>query len=145
MSGSTGSSASRTSTTYRPATRRDASARRLAGSGYRQDSMGTAAAYDEIADWYEREFLGVLSADDPLGITRALTTLLGTGSGACMDIGCGTGVYAEHVDALGWTPVGVDLSAGMLRHASGRLPVVRADAKRLPVRDASLPAVVAVM
>jgi hypothetical protein len=37
------------------------------------------------------------------------------------------------------------LSAGMLRHAAGRLPAVRADAQRLPVRDGCLPAVAAVM
>lgn len=46
---------------------------------------------------------------------------------------------------MGWAPVGVDLSAGMLRHARGRLPVAQADATRLPFRDASLPAAVAVM
>jgi SAM-dependent methyltransferase len=103
------------------------------------------AAYDEIADWYELEFLAALSDTDPLGIRRALTTLLGTGSGACLEIGCGTGAYAVQVRELGWTPVGVDLSAGMLRHAMGRLPIARADAERLPVRDAAIPAAVTVM
>jgi SAM-dependent methyltransferase len=39
----------------------------------------------------------------------------------------------------------VDLSAGMLRHAASRLPVAMADAARLPVRDAAVPAVIAVM
>lgn len=39
----------------------------------------------------------------------------------------------------------MDLSAGMLRHATGRLPVAQADAERLPVADASVPAVVSVM
>jgi hypothetical protein len=33
----------------------------------------------------------------------------------------------------------------MLRYARGRLPIARADAGRLPVRDGSVPAVVAVM
>ena len=41
------------------------------------------AAYDEIADWYEQEFLGKQQASgggadaDPLGIDRALRDLLG--------------------------------------------------------------------
>jgi SAM-dependent methyltransferase len=109
------------------------------------------AAYDEIADWYEREFLGghqagARGADgDPLGINRALGDLLGHGGGTCLEIGCGTGVHAARVRGLGWTPVGVDLSAGMLRHARGRLAIARADAERLPIRDGSLAAAIAVM
>jgi SAM-dependent methyltransferase len=104
------------------------------------------AAYDEIADWYETEFLGAQPpGSDPIGVDAALRELLGPGTGTCLEVGCGTGVHAATVRELGWTPVGVDLSAGMLRHATGRLPAARADATRLPVRDASVPAVVAVM
>lgn len=112
--------------------------------------MGTAA-YDEIADWYEGRFLSAARLEpgapgrDPLGIDRALRDLLGDGSGVCLEIGCGTGVHAALVRELGWAPVGVDLSSGMLRHARGRLPIARADAGRLPVRDSSVPAVVAAM
>ncbi|ARQ67581.1 class I SAM-dependent methyltransferase [Streptomyces marincola] len=107
------------------------------------------AAYDEIADWYETEFTagqryGAAHAD-PLGLDALIRDLLGAGSGPCLEIGCGTGVHAGRVRDLGWTPVGVDLSGGMLRHARGRLPVARADAARLPVRDASVSAVLSVM
>ncbi len=104
--------------------------------------MVATAAYDDIADWYEEQFL---SADDPIGVSRALRELLGDGGGMCLEIGCGTGVHAALVRELGWTPVGVDLSSGMLRHARDRLPVVQADAGRLPLRDNSVPAVVAMM
>jgi ubiquinone/menaquinone biosynthesis C-methylase UbiE len=107
--------------------------------------MGRTAAYDEIADWYESEFLARQSDGDPLGIRDALTTLLGAGSGICLEIGCGTGAYAAQIRELGWTPVGVDLSAGMLRYARDRLPVARADARQLPVRDGAAGAVIAVM
>jgi SAM-dependent methyltransferase len=103
------------------------------------------AAYDAIADWYEQEFLGGRDDSDPIGIDRALRDLLGPGSGTCLEIGCGTGVHAATVRSLGRTPVGVDLSAGMLRHARGRLPVARGDAERLPVRSGSLGSVIAVM
>ena len=102
------------------------------------------AAYDEIADWYEEEFLGTLK-DDPIGVGQALRGLLGEGTGVCLEIGCGTGVHARTVRDLGWSPVGVDLSQGMLRHARGRLPIARGDATRLPVRDNSVPAVIAMM
>jgi SAM-dependent methyltransferase len=103
------------------------------------------AAYDEIADWYEGEFLGERQGGDPLGIDRALRDLLGTGGAPCLEIGCGTGVHAARVRALGWDPVGVDISAGMLRYARDRLPVARADAERLPVRDGFFSAVIAMM
>ncbi len=71
--------------------------------------------------------------------------MLGPGSGVCLEVGCGTGVYAGQVRQLGWTPVGVDISTGMLRHAAGRLPIAQADVVRLPIQDGSLPAAIAVM
>jgi SAM-dependent methyltransferase len=105
------------------------------------------AVYDEIADWYEHEFLGAQDAraSDPLEIDHCLRSLLGPGRGVCLEVGCGTGVHAATVRELGWTPVGVDVSAGMLRHARGRLAIARADAQRLPLRDESLPVVISVM
>ncbi|GAA3762171.1 hypothetical protein GCM10022225_54870 [Plantactinospora mayteni] len=108
--------------------------------------MRGGAAYDEIADWYEAEFLPQRAvADDELEIGRTLRLLLGPGDGPCLELGCGTGAYADSIRSLGRTPIGVDLSAGMLRYARRRLPIVRGDATRLPVRDGALPAVVAVM
>ena len=55
--------------------------------------MAPAADYDEIADWYEQDFLARAAGagGDPLGIDAALDTLLGHGRGACLEIGCGTG------------------------------------------------------
>jgi SAM-dependent methyltransferase len=113
--------------------------------------MAPAAAYDDIADWYETEFLGGRSAGgrtrdgNPIDLAGVLGDLLGEGHGICLEIGCGTGIHAARARELGWTPVGIDLSAGMLRHARGRLPLAQADAGRLPIRDGSLPAVTAMM
>jgi ubiquinone/menaquinone biosynthesis C-methylase UbiE len=107
--------------------------------------MAPMAAYDEIADWYETQFLARTETGDPIGVRHALTTLLGPGRGACLEVGCGTGVHAAQIRELGWTPVGVDLSAGMLAYGRARLPAARADATRLPVRDGALDAVVAVL
>jgi SAM-dependent methyltransferase len=113
--------------------------------------MAPTAAYDEIADWYAEEFLGGhatgarTSDGNPLDLGGLLRDLLGEGDGTCLEIGCGTGVHAAQVRDLGWTPLGIDLSAGMLRHARGRLPIAQADAEHLPVPDGALPAVIAVM
>jgi SAM-dependent methyltransferase len=105
------------------------------------------AAYDEIADWYEQEFLatGAAEGGDPLGIDAALDDLLGRGSGVCLELGCGTGVRASRVRGLGWTACGADISTAMLRYARGRLPALLAEAERLPFRDGCLPAVVSIM
>ncbi len=114
--------------------------------------MPVAAPYDEIADWYESVFLARQRADagpdgfaDALGIDQALVELLGTGEGICLEVGCGTGICAERVRQLGWQPVGVDLSSGMLRHARGRLPVLRADGGQLPFPTGSFGAAMTVM
>lgn len=108
------------------------------------------AAYDAIADWYENEFLSDRSDDglpksDPIGVDGSLCEMLGQGVGLSLEIGCGTGTHAARIRALGWSPFGIDLSAGMLRHARTRLPIARANGERLPFRDTSFPSVVTVM
>jgi SAM-dependent methyltransferase len=108
------------------------------------------AAYDAIADWYENEFLSDRSDDglpksDPIGVDGSLCEMLGQGAGPSLEIGCGTGTHAARIRALGWSPSGIDLSAGMLRHARTRLPIAQADGECLPFGDASFASVVAVM
>lgn len=110
------------------------------------------AVYDDIAEWYETEFLklqrsGAAGGEfaDGLGIDRALVELLGTGEGVCLEVGCGTGIYADRVGGLGWTHLGVDISSGMLGYARHRLPVAQGDGRRLPFSDDSVPAVITVM
>ena len=115
--------------------------------------MPTSAPYDEIADWYEGVFLRRQRSSaspggfaDALGIDRGVVELLGPGGGGrCLEIGCGTGIYGPRLRELGWRPVGIDLSAGMLRHARGRLPVLQGDATRVPVPSGAFDAVLTVM
>ncbi|MET8999798.1 class I SAM-dependent methyltransferase [Amycolatopsis sp. Hca4] len=101
-------------------------------------------SYDAIADWYETTLVPGWR-DDPLEFGPVVRDLLGPGTGPCLELGCGTGAHAERIRQLGRTPLGVDVSAGMLRHAAGRLPVVRGDATALPIATGALPAVVAIM
>jgi SAM-dependent methyltransferase len=110
----------------------------------RQDTgfvTATAARYDGLAEWYDE----VMRDPSVRGaLARAayemLVALLGPGSGLILDIGCGTGLAAERVQALGYQPVGIDLSLDQLRVASRRLPVVQGDAARLPVSSDSVAA-----
>jgi SAM-dependent methyltransferase len=109
-----------------------------------------AAPYDAIADWYENEFLSDRSDDglpmsDPIGVDGSLVELLGRGAGVSLEIGCGTGAHAARIRRLGWSPVGIDVSGGMLRHAGLRLPIARAEGQRLPFGDASFASVLAIM
>jgi|SRR5215207_1965857 len=106
--------------------------------------MTVPAAYDAHADWYDAYIAGPAA-----GYTERkddlLRDLLGVGAGVCLDLCCGTGRHAQTLRGLGWTPVGIDVSRGQLRHAVGRLPVAAGDAIALPVADRSLPALVCVL
>lgn len=106
--------------------------------------MGKPAVYDEHADWYDAYVNGA-AADHTERTSVTLATLLGGGSGVCLDLGCGTGVHAPAVRGQGWRVVGCDLSWGQLRHARARLPVVVGDVTHLPVRTGSLDAVTATL
>jgi SAM-dependent methyltransferase len=102
--------------------------------------MGAPPAYDAYADWYE-DYLSTAAEAHVRRVQAMVADLLGRGAGTCLDVCCGTGTHAAALAALGWTPAGVDLSAGQLRHAARRLPVAVAEATALPVADAALPAV----
>ncbi|MFF0017591.1 class I SAM-dependent methyltransferase [Streptomyces sp. NPDC005374] len=108
-------------------------------------TAGTTAAYDDHADWYN-DYMSPSSGGEFFDrVHTMLGQLLGPGEGFCLDVCCGTGAHAAPAAALGWTPVGVDLSRGQLRHAVSRLPVVAGDATALPMADASVPAAMCVL
>jgi SAM-dependent methyltransferase len=101
----------------------------------------TEARYDGLADWYQ-EFRPALSEEE----LSALARLLGPGNGRCLDLACGTGLPTEAVAGLGWSVVGVDVSADLLEVARARgLEVVQAPADDLPLEDASFDAAVSVL
>jgi SAM-dependent methyltransferase len=102
------------------------------------------ARYDEWADWYESYLTGAAGAFTAR-TTTALTRVLGRGSGPLLDLACGTGFYAPVLRSLGWTPLGLDLSWGQLRHARRRMPVAAADAARPPLRPASVAAISSIL
>jgi SAM-dependent methyltransferase len=104
------------------------------------DGTVVSARYDGYADWYDTRFRRYGDRDGSAGV---LARLLGPGDSLCLDIGCGTGLHFAAVRELGYTVLGVDLSADQLRIAATRNPwVVRADAGRLPLADAAVPVVV---
>jgi SAM-dependent methyltransferase len=106
--------------------------------------MGKVAAYDAHSDWYDH-YTQATAAAYFARVRATVAALLGPGAGTCLDVCCGTGAPAQAIRDLGWTPVGVDLSGGQLRHAGARLPVARADATKLPIATHSVSAAVCVL
>jgi ubiquinone/menaquinone biosynthesis C-methylase UbiE len=99
------------------------------------------ARYDGIADWYDTEFQPEPNAET----WDTLAQLLGEGSGALVDVGCGTGAYAAGFAELGWDYTGVDGSEDMLRRARQKgVAAIHADATGLPFADASFDAAVSI-
>jgi SAM-dependent methyltransferase len=100
--------------------------------------------WDLDADAYQAEHGAFLGEVDfvwcPEGLREADARLLGELRGRrVLELGCGAAAAARWLATQGAHPVGLDLSAGMLRHAtraaatSGvRVPLVQADALALP-------------
>ena len=98
--------------------------------------MGPVVArYDGQSDWYDETF----SAFHTEAAESWFRECLGPGGGAvCLDVACGTGRSGRLLHDAGYRAVGFDISADQLRYARTRLAAaVRADARRLPLPDAS--------
>ena len=54
------------------------------------------------------------------------------------DLACGTGDFCGELERAGYRAVGLDFSAGMLRHANTSAPLTRADVLRLPLPDGAV-------
>jgi SAM-dependent methyltransferase len=122
-------------------------ARRPVGTA--ENLRATRSWWDGDADAYHAlhgDFLG--DADlvwCPEGLREADAGLLGPLAGRrAVEVGCGAAAGARWLATQGAEVVALDLSAGMLRHAaqgserSGvRVPLLQADAARLPLRDGS--------
>jgi SAM-dependent methyltransferase len=93
------------------------------------------ARYDGHAEWYDEAFPALLHEEEESFLREGL----GDGGGEiCLDVACGTGRFGPILADAGYRAIGFDISADQLWFARRRLgAVVRADARHLPVRDAS--------
>jgi demethylmenaquinone methyltransferase/2-methoxy-6-polyprenyl-1,4-benzoquinol methylase len=100
------------------------------------------AMFDRIAPRYDRLNRVISLAQDRRWRRATVAALRLTPGAIVLDVGCGTGDLCDVVAAAGYSPVGVDFSAGMLAAAHTRAPLARADALALPVPNASADGVV---
>ena len=71
-----------------------------------------------------------------VGWRRRTVRALGLPRGeVVVDLAAGTGDLCRDLGRAGYTPVGVDLSLGMLRHARTDAALVQGDALRIPIRS----------
>ena len=106
----------------------------------------TRRAYDSIAASYRKQFENEL-AEKPFdrGFIDSFTASLHTGA-RVVDLGCGPGQVGRHMAGMGAAVTAVDLSLGMLHQVvsgDAASDAVQADMRRLPLRGASVDAVVA--
>jgi len=100
----------------------------------------TTARYDGHADWYDAWNQPHVDRN-----AEEIVSLLGPGTGLCLDLGCGSGGYLGALAATGRTIVGLDRSADQLRYARHRSShVVQGDAAVLPFTAGSFGAVAAI-
>lgn len=134
---------------------RDDDAPALAQAGYRpagveETTRANRRWWDAEAEAYYAEHGDFLGDDRlvwcPEGLDEEDAGLLGNVSGlTVLEVGCGAAQGARWASSRGARVVGLDLSAGMLARArridQGRetpVPLVQADAARLPLADASV-------
>ncbi len=91
--------------------------------------------FDAIAPRYDL-VNRVMTFHMDVGWRRTTVRSLGLSRGAVViDVAAGTGDLCRELDAAGLSPVGIDLSWGMLAHACTDAPLAQADALRMPFPD----------
>jgi predicted TPR repeat methyltransferase len=77
------------------------------------------AYFDRFAQGFDKQLVEMLGYDVPRTL-KMLTASIKPRFSAMLDLGCGTGLAATQLRALGGTLTGVDLSPAMLERASAR-------------------------
>jgi demethylmenaquinone methyltransferase/2-methoxy-6-polyprenyl-1,4-benzoquinol methylase len=92
--------------------------------------------FDRLAPRYDRMNRIISLGMDKSWRRRTVDALAAVDGGTVVDLACGTGDLCRDLAARGYTPIGLDFSAGMLGAARVDTPLVRGDGAALPVRTA---------
>ena len=94
--------------------------------------------FDSIAPRYDMVNRIMTFRMDVRWRRRTVASLALPEGATVIDLACGTGDLCRELSASGLTPIGVDLSFGMLAAARTEAPLVHGDALRLPLPDGSV-------
>jgi len=94
--------------------------------------------FDRLAPRYDRMNRIISLGMDKGWRRRTVDALAAVAGGTVLDLACGTGDVCRDLAARGYTPVGLDFSAGMLASARVDAPLVRGDGAALPVATGGL-------
>jgi demethylmenaquinone methyltransferase / 2-methoxy-6-polyprenyl-1,4-benzoquinol methylase len=94
--------------------------------------------FDRLAPRYDRMNRLISLGMDKGWRRRTVDALAGVAGGTVLDLACGTGDLCRDLAVRGYTPVGLDFSAGMLAAARVDAPLVRGDGEALPVATAGV-------
>lgn len=104
------------------------------------------SAYDLTSEAYAEFFIDELRhKPHDLELLRQFASSVGTGQ-QVLDLGCGPGHTTAHLDSLGLSPIGIDLSPEMVAKATSlfpRLGFAVGDFFRLSQADGSIPGILA--
>ena len=97
-----------------------------------------AVSFDRVASIYDATRWAGVPAPVMEKILDAMKTAF-KNCGNILDIGIGTGRFAQYLHGVGFAVVGIDVSLPMMRQAreKGVTDLVRADVQHLPFRDRS--------
>jgi demethylmenaquinone methyltransferase / 2-methoxy-6-polyprenyl-1,4-benzoquinol methylase len=93
--------------------------------------------FDRLAPRYDRMNRIISLGLDKGWRRRTVDALAAPSGGAVVDLACGTGDLCRDLTERGYSPIGIDFSAGMLAAARIDAPLVRGDGAALPVATAS--------
>jgi demethylmenaquinone methyltransferase/2-methoxy-6-polyprenyl-1,4-benzoquinol methylase len=100
-----------------------------------EKAVAVRRMFDAIAPRYDL-VNGVMTFGLDTRWRRRSVGALGLAKGSVvLDLAAGTGDFCRLLDDVGYVPVAVDFSAGMLHAARTGAPLVQADILRLPVAD----------
>ncbi|HEX4979369.1 MAG TPA: ubiquinone/menaquinone biosynthesis methyltransferase [Acidimicrobiales bacterium] len=103
-----------------------------------EKARAVRSMFDDIAPRYDLVNRVMTFGLDVRWRRRAVRDLQLPKGATVLDLACGTGDLCADLTRAGLRPIGVDFSWGMLSHATARVPLVQADAQRLPLPEASV-------